>query len=122
MSAGPERQLHIDHDHGCPCQPRQNHGTSYCGRCVRGLLCVGHNIKVARYEKAIASGREYAGSEKAAIEAYLAEYRQRTQRTHKIIRRRVRTARHGFMGRWYPVVLIDGTWVELDKIARKAAA
>lgn len=37
---------HIDHDHNC-CPP----GQKACGKCFRGLLCSGCNLKLGWYEK-----------------------------------------------------------------------
>ena len=43
---GSKENLHIDHDHKC-CPYTKSHKT--CGRCVRGVLCVDHNLGLGRF-------------------------------------------------------------------------
>ena len=40
-----EKFLHIDHDHSC-CS-----GQTSCGKCVRGAMCIPHNILLGKLEK-----------------------------------------------------------------------
>lgn len=74
LAALPSHKVHIDHDHACCPQ------TPTCGRCVRGVLCVGCNRQVSHVEAGNANpddphrtraAKKYPPGRIEAIRAYL---------------------------------------------------
>lgn len=46
LKSGKIRKLAVDHDHACcPASSRET-----CGKCIRGLLCLGCNVAIGRVE------------------------------------------------------------------------